>query len=180
LSGLALPGDLRSWLEQITSQQADRTLRPAGAFLAAAGAQNLGAPLSRISQLTHPAGRPYFVQVFEADTLYLHADPPINQAHVGSMRNALLANRIDAWGLRLWQHTYANVGVQFHSNWSSHQYVLNQLSANPLGSPLGGGGSNGVYLRTIGGKNYEIEVYARDTLYWLPPAWGTIYRKSAL
>jgi hypothetical protein len=180
LSDLGQPGELRTWLEGITSQQADKLLKPARAFLAVAQAQNAGAPLSGISRINHPNGRPYFVQVFEADTLYLHADPPINQSHVGSMRTLLVATPNDPWGLILWKHTYANAGLQFHSGWSSHQYVQGQLAQNPLGAPLGGDGSNGVYMRTIGGQAYEIEVYARDTIYWLPPAWGTIHRRSQL
>jgi hypothetical protein len=181
LSDLQQWGALRAWLEQITGQQADKLLKPAIALMNVAQEENVGAPLSGLSQLNHPSdGRPYFIQVFEADTLYLHADPPINQSHVGSMRNLLVAAANDPWGLILWEHTYANAGLQFRPGWSSHQYVLGQLAQNPLGAPLGGGTSNGVHMRSIDGVAHEIEVYARDTIYWRPPAWGTILRRSDL
>ncbi len=171
---------LAFWLQEITTARHQAVLEPPRALLTFAGQAGLGAPLSVARRVTDPAGRAHHVQVFEGDTLYLPADFPATAANVRRMSPLLLADPNDAWGLRLWEHTYANVGVTFHPYWASHQFVLRQLGNDPLGAPLGGGSMNGVHTRTVDGARYEIEVYARDTIYWVPPNWGTILRKSDL
>ncbi len=177
------PASLQEALQSATALQAGALLLPARAFLAAAQQSGLGAPLSAVSRLTAADGRQYFVQVFEGDTLYVHIAPPGSATDwndVRSMRLLLVQNPSDDWGLALWRHTYERAGVEYRPAWASHQYALRQLSTNPLGAPLGGGTSNGVHILNVGGKRYEAEVYARDTIYWAPPDWGNIRRLSEL
>lgn len=180
LSQLQQAGALKNWLSSITVERGTTVLKPAQALTDAASRDNLGAPLSAPVRLTAPNGQEYHVQVFAHDTLYLRATPPIDTDDVHRMSLLLIADPDDLWGNMLWEHTYANVGVEFQSRWASHQFVLNQLGQEPLGAPLGGGVSNGVHIRTIDGKSHEIEIYARDTIYWIPPAWGDIRRLSDL
>jgi len=179
---MAQPASLRQALQDTTDQQAGALLTPAHALLAYAQHKGLGAALSGLARLTAPDGQLHYVQVFEGDTAYLHVVSPgngISWTDAGSMNALLAQNAHDAWGLALWQHTYSNVGVAYRPSWASHQYALRQLASNPLGVPLGGG-SNGVHTLLIGGKRYESEIYARDTIYWIPPNWEDIRRLSEL
>jgi murein DD-endopeptidase MepM/ murein hydrolase activator NlpD len=179
----AQPASLKDALQSETAVQVSTLLQPAQAFLAAALQGSLGVPLSPISRLTAADGRQYFVQVFELDTLYVHIAPPgglTDWNDIRGMAGLLIQNYSDEWGLALWRFTYSNAGAEYRPSWSSHQYVLNQLATRPLGAPLGGGTTNGVHVLNVGGKRYEAEVYARDTIYWAPPNWGDIQRLSEL
>jgi hypothetical protein len=177
------PSSLKESLRNATSRQAQELLQPAQSFQSYAQQRRLGAPLSCIARLSAPDGRQYLVQVFEADTVYVYVAPPGSPADwtdVRSMNALLIQDCSDEWGLALWRHTYSSVGAEFHPGWASHQYVLNQLATRPLGAPLGGGDASGVHTLIVGGKRYEAEVYASDTIYWSPPNWGDIRRLSEL
>ncbi len=177
------PSSLRESLRERAVRQAGESLRPARDFQACAQQRRLGAALSGVARLSAPDGRPYLVQVFERDTLCAPApaaDRPADGADIGSMVDLLVRDRQDAWGLALWRHTYAVAGVEFRPGWASHQYALAQLGSRPLGAPLGGGDANGVHGWVAGGKSYEAEVYALDTIYWNPPNWLDIRRLSEL
>lgn len=177
------PTSLKDALVQITAQRATIKFKAASAFAAFARQNNLGAPLSDVSQLSSPDAAAHFVQVFDTDTLYLPMAASGDETewdNVHRMSSLLLQNLNDPWGLALWGHTYANAGVEFNPRWASHQFALNQLATRPLGAPLGGGSVNGVHVIYVAGQRYEAEVYARDTIYWAPPAWSTIRRMSDL
>lgn len=179
----AQPMSLREALQDISSRQAGTLLKPAQTFLSFAQQHNLGAPLSGIARVTGPDGQPYLAQIFSLDTLYLLVSAGgtgTNWQAVHRMSELLIPNLNDPLGLILWAHTYASAGLEFNPRWASHQFVLHQLATNPLGAPLGGGSVNGVHILHIGGKQYEAEVYARDTIYWAPPNWGDIRRMSEL
>jgi hypothetical protein len=180
MSELHQAGALQSWLFSISADREAAVVQPARALSDFAQQHNLGAPLSGITALTGPDSRPYYVQVFELDTLYLHTEAAPSVPNVGSMSTLLIADRHEAWGVELWEHTYANAGLTYHPHWASHQFVFGQLGTRPLGAPLGGGSSNGVFTRFIDGTKHEMEVYARDTIYWIPPNWATILRMSDL
>lgn len=177
------PASLKEALEVEAAAQSSSLLLPARAFVTLAQQRGLGVPLSPISRQAATDGRQYFCQVFELDTLYVHIAPPGGQTDwndIRRMSTLLIQNYNDDWGLALWRFTYTNAGIEYRPTWASHQYVLNQLSSNPLGAPLGGGGSNGVHILNVGGKRYEAEVYARETIYWAPPGWSDIKRLSEL
>jgi hypothetical protein len=174
-------GSLQDVLQAETAAQFSSLLLPARALLATARLHDLGAPLSFLSRLSAADGRQYFCQVFELDTLYVHIAAPGSQTDwddVRRMSALLLQNHNDDWGMALWRHTYSSAGVEYRPTWASHQYALNQLAIRPLGAPLGGGASNGTHIFNVGGKRFEAEVYARDTIYWAPPNWGDIKRLS--
>jgi len=179
----AQPASLKDALQAEAAAQANALLMPARAFLLAAQQDALGGPLSPTSRLSAADGRQYFVQVFELDTLYVHIAPIGGQTDwtdVRRMTALLVQNHNDDWGLALWRFTYANAGVEYRPTWASHQYALNQLATKTLGAPLGGGTANGVHILNVGGKRFEAEVYACDTIYWAPPNWGDIRRLSEL
>lgn len=180
---MAQPLSLRESLQGISARQGNHLLRPAQAFGQFAQQHRLGAPLSGILQSSGPDQRSYLFQVFAADTLYLPLpgaglEPDWQDIH--RMTSLLVQNLNSSLGLFFWAKTYANANLEFNPRWASHQFVLSQVATNHLGAPLGGGSVNGVHILHVGGKQYEAEIYAHDTIYWAPPNWGDIRRMSAL
>jgi hypothetical protein len=72
---------------------------------------------------------------------------------------------------QLLNESYRQRATGYHPTWAFHQYAVEQK----LGAPIGNGGRI-----TIGGKEYNYQPFAGDTLYNVVPNWGNVERLSAL
>jgi hypothetical protein len=137
-----------------------KTLRPDWRFHYVALRERFGPPLS--DNYVTDDGQ-WAVQVFPGDTLYT---PMSDQA------GCQLLSQADPSAPEyqlMWTETYKFIKVPFDPNSPFHQRAI-QLD---IGTPL-----TGVSTAQYGGANYQIQVYAHDTLYAGPD--GTIKRMSEL
>lgn len=144
--------------------------RPDWAFhqYAVAG-QTLGPPLETSKTLTVD-GAAYSYQVFAADTIYNKGTDWKNIQRLSALANATNPAQVKLRDALL-AATYSAAGQHYRGDWAFHQLARKWN----LGAPLGK--SEPV---TVGGKQYNFQVYATDTLYNLVPNWSDVKRLSAL
>ncbi len=138
------------------------TFRPDWRFHIVAANTGLGPAVSGNYAYT-AAGAKYPFQVFASDTLFT---PESEQA--GFYQLSLTEPSHPAYAA-LWQETYKYAKAAFDPNSPFHQRAV----ADKLGAPL-----SGVYGKGFNGTNYNVQIFALDTLFAGPD--GKVRRMSEL
>lgn len=132
-------------------------------------AARLGPPMGPITTLVSD-GMSYRVAPFAVDTLYAPTNDPGNiqqlsflantaDARLGRLRDTILAE------------LYRRAGTGYHPEWAFHQAARTYN----IGAPL-----SGDYKVRLDTTDYNLQVYALDTLYNIVPNWGDVRRLSSL
>jgi hypothetical protein len=164
------PGTLGRALLDATYATGGSAFRPDWAFHQyAIASQTLGPPLEPAKTLIVD-GISYSYQVFATDTIFNRGTDWKN-----IQRLSALANTTDPAQAKvrdaLLNATYAAAGQQYRPDWAFHQLARTWNLGAPLGKtdPI-----------TVGGKQYNFQVYATDTLYNIVPNWSDVKRLSAI
>lgn len=144
--------------------------RPDWAFhqYAIAG-QTLGPPLEASKTVTVD-GVSYSYQVFAVDTIFNKGTDWQNIQRLSALANTSNPAQVKLRDALL-TATYAAAGQQYRPDWAFHQLARTWNLGAPLGKtdPV-----------TVGGKQYNFQVYATDTLYNVVPNWSDVKRLSAI
>lgn len=169
LGGSIPPGGLGRALLDATYQSGGVVFQVDQPFhLYAFGAQ-LGPPMHQ-QQHIQIEDRTYAFQVFAGDTLYAPVDNPTDIQQLGQpARSPDQQHSLLREVLRM--QSYQQAGSTYNPNWIFHQLA----GAWNLGTPL-----SDAYGVDIEGIQYNIQVYAYDTLYNIVPNWQNVRRLSAL
>jgi hypothetical protein len=171
LSGSIPPaGTIGRALLDATYQTGGAVFHPEWAFhqYAMAGA-SLGPPLAE-SKTVAANGQNYSYQVYATDTIYSPGTDWSNIKRLSALASS--TNPADV-SLRnvLVGKTYEAAGMQYRPDWAFHQLAL-QLG---LGAPLGKADPV-----SMGGNQYNFQVYATDTVYNVIPNWSNVQQLSSL
>jgi N-acetylmuramoyl-L-alanine amidase CwlA len=132
-------------------------------------AVKLGPPIGPITTLAI-AGQYYRVAPFAVDTLYAPVNDPSSIQQLSR-----LAASTDQRELQIREailaELYRRAGTTYQPTWAFHQAARNY----GLGAPL-----SGDYRVRINNNDYNIQIFALDTLYNIVPHWGDVRRLSNL
>lgn len=150
------------------------TLHPEWAFHQYALASSstsapLGPPLQESKTLTLD-GVVYNYQIFATDTIYNRGNDWANIQRLSALANATDTGQVRLRDTLL-SAVYAASGLSYHPEWAFHQMarVLN------LGAPLGKRDPV-----TMGSAQYNMQVYATDTVYNVIPNWNDVKRLTEI
>jgi hypothetical protein len=164
------PGTLGRALLDATYATGGSAFRPDWAFhqYAIAG-QTLGPPLEPAKTLVVD-GVSYSYQVFATDTIFNRGTDWKNIQRLSALANTTNPAQAKVRDALL-NATYAAAGQQYRPDWAFHQLARTWNLGAPLGKtdPI-----------TVGGKQYNVQVYATDTLYNIVPNWSDVKRLSAI
>lgn len=132
-------------------------------------AARLGPPIGPITTLTI-GGQQYRVAPFALDTLYA----PLNDPN-SIQQLSRLAATTDQRDLQIREailgELYRRAGTSYQPTWAFHQAARNYN----IGAPL-----SGDYRVRINNLDYNIQIFALDTLYNIVPNWSDVRRLSDL
>jgi hypothetical protein len=169
LDGSIPPAGLGRVLLEATYRDSGSTFHADWAFHQYALSARLGPALGK-SFIIDVDGVEYSYQPFAVDTLY--SEVP-NWTDVQELSR--LAHATDPEQVRLRETllhaTYQSVGTEYQADWAFHQLAMKWH----LGTPLSH--AHGI---DIEGTEYNIQVYATDTLYNIVPNWQDVRRLSEL
>ncbi|PMP86917.1 MAG: N-acetylmuramoyl-L-alanine amidase [Roseiflexus castenholzii] len=164
------PGTLGRALLDATYATGGSPFRPDWAFHQyAVASQTLGPPLEPSKKLVVD-GVSYSYQVFATDTIFNRGTEWQNIQRLSALANT--TNPVQAKVRdELLKATYAAAGQQYRPDWAFHQLARQWNLGAPLGKtdPI-----------TVGGKQYNFQVYATDTIYNIVPNWSDVKRLSAI
>ncbi len=164
------PGTLGRALLDATYATGGSPFRPDWAFhqYAIAG-QTLGPPLEPSKKLVVD-GVSYSYQVFATDTIFNRGTEWQNIQRLSALANTTNPAQAKVRD-ELLKATYAAAGQQYRPDWAFHQLARQWNLGAPLGKtdPI-----------TVGGKQYNFQVYATDTIYNIVPNWSDVRRLSAI